>query len=75
MKAIGIHAENFLGTKADLVLRSSEVWKRAESRLAKLEESRVPIVLNLRKNSNPPYEVHLEDTFVVYDSYHILPFL
>ena len=75
VKAFGIHAEYFLGTKADHVLRSPEVWKRAESRLVKLAESRVPIVLNLRKNSNPPYEVHLEDTFVVYGSYHILPFL
>ena len=74
VKAFGIHAEYFLGTKADHVLRSPEVWKRANSRLAKLAESRVPIVLNLRKNSNPPYEVHLEDTLVVYGSYHILPF-
>ena len=64
--ASGLHAEYFLGTKADHVLRSAEIWKRAERRIAKLVGSKQPLVLALRRSEANPGEIHLENTKMFY---------
>ena len=71
--ASGLHAEYFLGTKADHVLRSEEIWKRAEKRIAKLVGSKKPLVLALRRYEANPDEIYLENTINVYSSNHLLP--
>ena len=70
--ASGIHAEYFLGTKADHVCRSEEIRKRADERKQKLLEYDRPLSFSLRKASVPK-EFYLENTYVVYNSKHILP--
>lgn len=70
--ASGVHAEYFLGSKADHVLRSSEIWKRAEQRLAKLLQHQQPLTLSLRRISPPNCEVCLEHTHVVYSNDQLL---
>lgn len=69
--ASGVHAEYFLGTKADYVLRSSDIWKRTEERILKLLQSQKPITLSIRRRASSTYEVCLENTYVVYSSYHL----
>ncbi len=71
--ASGRHAEYFLGTKAEHVLRSQEVWKRAEQRIAKLVQSKQPLTLALRRYEANPKEIYLENTKNVYSSNHLLP--
>lgn len=71
--ASGRHAEYFLGTKADHVLRSQDVWKRAEQRVAKLVQSKQPMTLALRRYKNAPDEIYLEYTKNVYSNNHLLP--
>lgn len=79
--AAGVHAEYFLGTKADHVCRSEEVRQCARDRLdrliASVDESNLVLNLGVRKVSSSAGdqtgEFHLEDTFLVYDSRHILP--
>ena len=72
--ASGIHAEYFLGTKADHVCRSPDIWKRADERRRKLLEfgAQQPFDFCVRK-SLVPKELYLENTFVVYSSKHLLP--
>lgn len=74
VKACGIHAEYFLGTRTDHVLRSPEVWQRAENRLVKLMKSHQPLRLSVRRHQESENEVYLENTYVVYSNYHVLPF-
>ncbi len=71
--ATGVHAEYFLGTKADHVLRSQVVWKRAEQRIAKLVESKQPLTLGLIRRESNPNEICLEFTKTVFASNHLLP--
>ena len=74
--AAGIHAEYFLGSKADHVCRSDQVWHRAKERLEKLlqdETKQKQMTLCIRKSPSHPDELYLEDTYVVYNSNHILP--
>ena len=71
--ASGLHAEYFLGTKADHVLRNEEIWKRAEKRIAKLVENKQPLVLALRRYETNPDEIYLENTRNVYSTNQLLP--
>jgi hypothetical protein len=71
--ATGVHAEYFLGTKADHVLRSQEIWKRAEHRITKLIESQQPLTLGLIRRASNPNEICLEFTKTVFASNHLLP--
>ena len=71
--ASGRHAEYFLGTKADHVLRSPEIWQRAEQRIVKLLESQQPLTLALLRYEEKPEEIYLENTINVYASNHLLP--
>lgn len=76
--ASGVHAEYLLGTKADHVLRSQAVWKKAETRLAQLlqhakQEQSAPLTLSIRRSPDDPREFYLEHTFLVYGARHILP--
>ena len=70
--ASGVHAEYFLGTKADHVCRSEEIRKRADDRRRKLLEFDQPLTFSLRKASAAK-EFYLENTFVAYNSKHLLP--
>ena len=72
--ACGVHAEYLLGTRAEHVLRSDVIWKKAESRLKRLVDEGQPLTLVLRKLPENPREIHLEHTFVVYGARHVLPF-
>lgn len=69
--ATGVHAEYFLGTKADHVLRSQEIWKRAEKRIIKLLESQQPLTLGLIQRA--PNEFCLEFTKIIFAANHLLP--
>lgn len=71
--ASGRHAEYFLGTKADHVLRSGEIWKRAEQRIVKLLESQQLLTLALLRYEEKPDEFYLENTKNVYASNQLLP--
>ena len=71
--ASGRHAEYFLGTKADHVLRSPEIWKRAEQRIVKLLDSQQPLTLALLRYEEKPEEFYLENTRNIYASNHLLP--
>ena len=71
--ATGIHAESFMGTKADMVCRSQEIWKRAERRSRQLMQvaAQRPLTFGLRRSLNQPDEIYLENTWVVYGSKHL----
>ncbi|KAK4014816.1 hypothetical protein OUZ56_027326 [Daphnia magna] len=71
--ASGIHAEYFLGTKADHVLRSQEIWKRAEQRISKLVQNQQPLTLSLLRCQDNPNEICLEFTKNVFAVNHLLP--
>lgn len=71
--ASGIHAEYFLGTKADHVLRSAEIWEKTEARIAKLINHEEPITLVICQSPDSLDEFYLEHTYVVYSEKHVLP--
>lgn len=72
--ACGVHAEYLLGTRADDVLRSDVIWKKAEARLERLIKGKDPLTLSLRRLPHNPKEIHVENTYVVYGPRHIPPF-
>ncbi|XP_057381586.1 uncharacterized protein LOC130704126 [Daphnia carinata] len=71
--ASGIHAEYFFGTKADHVLRSKDIWNRAEQRISKLVQNQQPLTLGLLRCQDNPSEILLEFTKNVFAVNHLLP--
>ena len=72
--ASGVHAEYFLGTRADHACRSERVWAKAKVRIERLLSAAKenPLTLGIRKSATDK-EFYLENTFGVYSSRHILP--
>jgi hypothetical protein len=65
--------EYFLGTRADYVLRSAEVWRRCQQRLNQLMSCDKPMTLSLRRSADQPKEIYLENTKVIFSDTHVLP--